>query len=205
MLRPVISAKALPGLVRYVEAQPERATTAARIALNDVAAGAGMKLLREGIEDEVAFPAGYLDRDKMYVSQKARNNNLEVVISAAMRPTSLARFVQGDKTPNRRGGVKVRVKRGGSVREMKRAFLVRLRQGNTFDNGFNLGLAIRLDKGERLINKREAIQLDTNLYILYGPSVDQVFRTVAYTATPDILEMTEREFLRQFVRLNEEG
>lgn len=203
---PVIDGRALPGLARYIEEQPQIANTAARIALNDVAAGAGMKLLRQGIEEEVDFPAGYLGKDKLYVSQKARDANLTVVISAARRPTSLARFVQGDKTPNRRGGVKVRVKRGGAVKTMERAFLVKLRAGKTLEN-FNVGLAIRLKEGERIINKREqsAIQLTHNVYLLYGPSVDQVFSSVAYFSIGEILEMTETEFLRQYVRMSDEA
>lgn len=204
---PVIDGRALPGLAKYVEEQPQIATKAARIALNDVAAGAGMKLLREGVEDEVNFPPGYINRDKLYVSQKARDANLQVVISAAMRPTSLARFVEGDKTPNRRGGVKVRVKRGGAVRTMDRAFLVKLRAGKTLGENFNLGLAIRLKEGERIINKREqsAIQLTHNVYLLYGPSVDQVFSSVAYFSIGEILDLTEAEFLRQYVRLADEA
>jgi hypothetical protein len=37
--------------------------------------------------------------------------------------------------------------------------------------------------------------------LLYGPSVDQVFRTVAVDISPPLLDNLQSEFLRQFQRL----
>lgn len=80
---------------------------------------------------------------------------------------------------------------------MKGSFLVKLKSGNAkTDTQFNLGLAIRLKPGERLRNKTSMTQLDHNVYLLYGPSVDQVFRTVREDIAPDTASFLEAEFRR---------
>ena len=78
---------------------------------------------------------------------------------------------------------------------MDQAFLVRLKNNN-------IGLAVRLKPGEVLQNSEKAVRLDNNVYLLYGPSVDQVFRSVADDKTPKILSDVTAEFLRQFARLS---
>lgn len=203
-----ITADALPRLADYLERSPARAREAARLSINDVAGGSGLKLLRDAVQDEAAFPARYVDKSKLYLARKAYNNRLEAVIAARTRPTSLARFAVPGQTPlstRREKGVRVQVHHG-ATRRMSSAFLVRLRAGNQVsDEAYNLGLAIRLKPGERIINKRQqsAVQLDHNLYLLYGPSVDQVFREIASEQSPAILDKVESEFYRQFVRLGD--
>lgn len=195
----------LEGLTRYFERAPEIATQAARLAINQVAQRGGLKLLRERMLREVAFPMGYLN-DSRLVVRKAYSDNLEAVITARQRPTSLARFARGSPpvAGNRRQGVTVTVK-PGEPRFMKSAFLMRLRAGATVgDNNFNIGLAIRLKPGERILNKNKqnTVQLSHNLYLLYGPSGDQVFRTVADDTAPEVASMVKDEFFRQFARLS---
>jgi hypothetical protein len=192
---------ALDGLERYVGSMPKASREAARIALNDVASGEGLALLRQETNDQVAFPPGYLNDERLGVTERARDTSLRVVITGRQRATSLARFASGQTPASTRGrGVRVTVK-PGSAREIERGFLVNLRRGNA--DGGNLGLAIRLKPGEILRNKTEVkrIALDTNVYLLYGPSVDQVFRDVALDESPELLRMAEREFFRQFFRL----
>jgi hypothetical protein len=41
--------------------------------------------------------------------------------------------------------------------------------------------------------------------LLYGPSVDQVFRTVAVDISQPLLVHLENEFLRQFIRLQNDA
>lgn len=196
-----ILSEALAGEIDYFRRLPDVANMAARMALNDVARGSGMKLLRAAIEKQVHFPPGYVNNDRLFVSQPARNDKLEVHITARQRPTSLARFAQGATLGKRGGGVKVEVHHG-SLRPMKSAFLVRLRAGAALSNEqFNVGLAIRLKPGQRLVNKRVQTQLGHNVYLLYGPSIDQVFREVAAEEAPHITPLVENEFLRQFTRL----
>jgi hypothetical protein len=174
--------------------------TAARQAVNKTLDWGRAQAARE-MREQVAFPASYLsgENGRLRVTRRATNADLEGVITGRQRPTSLARFSKTHdvSAARRRGGVNVQVKPGGA-RFMKGAFLMRLRQGNTLtDTAFNLGLAIRLKPGETLDNKKVRLQrADSNLYILYGPSVDQVFRTVAGDISPEAGERLEREFNR---------
>ena len=193
----------------YFEEFPTIARTAARLSINQVADRQGRKLLIDEMLSQVAWPRGYLDRDRFNV-RKAYNENLEAVITARMRPTSLARFVRGQAAAaagRGMGGVRVQV-RPGATKSMPSAFLMRLRAGASMsDTNYNLGLAIRLKPGERILNKtkQSLTQLGHNLYLLYGPSVDQVFRTVAMDRAPEIVSMVETEFYRQFARLSAEA
>lgn len=176
---------------------PQRATDAARIALNDTMSGPGLVLLRTDTQEEVNFPAGYVDKEKLYLKQRAQNNKLEVRIAARARATSLARFAQAGTKVNGKAGVNVQVHRGKTI-YLKRAFLIKLRSGATALD--NIGLAIRLKPGERLQNSDKAINLGKNLYLLYGPSVDQVLYGVATKDTQQVLGMIGVEFRRQMQR-----
>jgi hypothetical protein len=159
----------------------------------------------ERIRAQVNFSASYLSpsQKRLYVQQQAKRGSLEAVIRARGRPTSLARFVQGAPTPGE--GVTVQVA-PGKAKFMRRAFLIKLRAGSdAIETRFNMGLAIRLRPGERLENKKNVVQLQRNLYILYGPSVSQVFMAndgtgVAKDLEPQVLDEMETEFLRQFER-----
>lgn len=202
-----ITADALKETAAYFQFARGFATQAARLALNDVAKGPGLTLLRTAITDQVDFPAGYIGNDKLYVSKYATGDDLEVGITARMRPTSLARFAKESLSGKRSSpGVHVQVKASGGLKFMASAFLIRLRAGATLsDENFNVGLAIRLKPGQTVINKREqsGVQLSHNLYLLYGPSVDQVFREVASEHTEPVLDLVESEFFRQFARLSD--
>jgi hypothetical protein len=76
--------------------------------------------------------------------------------------------------------------------------LLNLRSGN-------IGLGIRLKNGETLTNTVGAKLITSGplagVALLYGPSVDQVFRTVAVDISPALLQELSVEFLRQFERL----
>ncbi|MCQ4311691.1 phage tail protein [Pseudomonas stutzeri] len=142
------------------------------------------------IRKQVAFPARYLS-SRLTVSKKASGRSLEAVITGRDRPTSLARFAKNKDigAARRKGGVSVSVG-PGQTRFMSGAFLMQLRGGN-------LGLAIRLKEGESMRNKRKMTRVGKGLYLLYGPSVDQVFRSVADEhAAPEAADYLEREFIR---------
>lgn len=173
---------------------------AAARAINKVSRDSRVEIARD-ILDQINFPASYVApaQKRLYVSQQATTGNLEGRITARTRATSLARFVQG--SPRAGQGVTLEVTPGRS-RFMKRAFLMKLPagQGNV-DSKFNMGLAIRLRPGETLQNKATARRMQKGLYLLYGPSVDQVFRArdgsgVATDRAPQIVRELEREFLR---------
>lgn len=199
-----ITISGLDAAKHFFEVAPDLATEAARISINDVATGAGLTLVRREIEKEVAFPAGYLnDPSKIGVTQLASNSNLQATISARARATSLARFAMTAPFPTpKKGGVTVTVTPGNP--KTIPGFLVRLKRGASLtEDNYNLGLAIRLKPGQQLINRNSAptVFLDSNIVLLYGPSVDQVFRDVAVEQSPAIAGLVGNEFYRQFARL----
>lgn len=201
-----IEYEAIDGFADLMSAYKREAPVAARIALNDVSEGEGLAVYRKAVEDQVDFPDGYVTTDRLGVRTRATDDRLSVMISGRQRATSLARFARGGQTvqSTRRKGVRVKVSKQGAGALMERAWLVRLNRGSARDRDyFNLGLAIRLEPGERLRNKREvrATQLDDNVYLLYGPSIDQVFRDVMVSDTPVVLDKVRDEFFRQFFRL----
>lgn len=159
------------------------------------------------IRKDTAFPAGYLVQGnrggKLKVTKSATPNDLQAAIRAEFRPTSLARF-SAQTSPGlakRAGGVHVTVK-PGSMKFMKKAFLVKLRRGTALTESIhNLGLAIRLKPGENVKNKKVVPASKTNkkwngVFLLYGPSVDQTFRSVAEQMGPEVKAFLEREYLR---------
>lgn len=175
--------------------------TAAVRAINKLADHGRARAAAE-IGRQVNLPASYLSPSggRLAVSQKATKGNLEARIRARTRATSLARFVTSG-TPGK-PGVRVSVRPGSSI-TLPKAFLMKLRAGKELtDTKFNLGLAVRLKSGESLRNKYKRVQLAKNLYLLYGPSVDQVFlhndekRGVAVDLSPELADKLEAEFTR---------
>lgn len=161
----------------------------ARNAINkaiDRARTSSAKDIRQGLN----FPAKYLN-DRLTVSRRASGTRLEAMISGRDRPTSLARFVSNRSQKPGKAGVNVQVS-SSAAKRMSQAFLIKLRSGN-------LGLAIRLKPGATLTGSRAAKKFssrDANLYLLYGPSVDQAFATVLPDQEEQSAEYLEREFLR---------
>ncbi len=204
-----IEVDGLSELGRYMDLAPRIAKTAARVAINQTAERKGLVALRDLMSEEVAFPENYLrDPKRLAVTQRARDGNLEARVTARSRPTSLARFASGASIIGRRaggGGLTVRVN-PSLRRTLSQAFLVRLRagEGPVTDDSFNIGLAIRLKAGEVISNKIKMAPFGGGLYLLYGPSVDQVYRTVAASNAPMIADYLAEEFFRQFV-LRSEG
>lgn len=147
------------------------------------------------MREQVGFAANYLSgsNGRLTITRKAQKGDLEGIITGRHRPTSLARFAVGGRV-GRRAGARVMVKPGLATR-LDKAFFVNLRSGNT-DTKNNLGLAIRLPEGKRPSSAYKPTQLGKNLWLLYGPSVDQVFDDVATDMGPETLDFLEAEFLR---------
>lgn len=179
-----------------LESAPDKILLAAQRAINRVLETTRTSSARK-IQKQVNLPARYLSgaNGRLQIAKKARAKDLEGIIQGRERPTSLARFLKGAPRPGR-AGVRVEVK-PGSTKEMKNAFVLRLPQGSTLtDTQYNLGLAIRLSDGEALRNKKQVVKVGKGLYLLYGPSVNQVFRSVAEEEAEPAAEKLEREFLR---------
>lgn len=205
-----IAAVNLLDIDEFLSSQPEKTREAAKLAINDIATRKAVPQMRRAMREEVDFPPGYLENpDRFGVTRQATTSDLSATITARFRPTSLARFAQNQSFDGARrtGGVTVKVNKSGGGARINRAFFVRLRQGKDTADGFNTGLAIRLKPGERLRGRKKGasgVQLAPDLYLLYGPSVDQVFREVSVAESPQVAVQLEKEFLRQYVRLSGE-
>lgn len=189
-------------LESFLAATPDITRRAASFAMNDVLSGSGLARYRKAVGREVNFPAGYAD-EKITFGSPATPSRLEASVIGRQRPTSLARFATSGSVGSK-GGITVRVKGGSTF--MPGAFLVRLRAGNTLtDDGFNVGLAVRLKEGT-VLKKRDTsrmVHLESNVVLLYGPSVDQILRNeVSEAETPEVIQAVATEFYRQFARLS---
>lgn len=204
-----IEIRGLRELRSYFQQFPQQAAIAARLAINATTRHAA-RLASKSIRDQVAFSRSYLgaaDRpdSKIRISKYARGGDLEAVITTRDRPTSLARFALGSPSFGRRvkgqRGPRVRVKTGGASQTLKRGFYIKLKRGAELnEDAFNLGLAVRLKKGEALAKSQKATPLGGGAYLLYGPSVAQVFDTVRSDIAPAVADFSAAEFLRQFRR-----
>jgi hypothetical protein len=191
-----IFADAFESTASFFKSLPDIAEQAMGTAINQVADRDGLALLKRDMREQVDFPPGYLENEKhgLKVVRRAGKGSLEAVIRGRDRATSLARFARGQNRDNTQGrGVRITV-RGGRTQTLKKAFLVTLRNGNT-------GLAIRLKDGESPKFTQGAVKLANNVYLLYGPSVDQVFRGVAEDRAGDLSNMVTKQFFRQFDRI----
>lgn len=193
-------------LEQYFRTIPEKAELAMQMAINTVSARSGMALIKKSMLNEIAFPSGYLNADRLKVTKRATRSRLESTITGRKRATSLARFVTSGTVVNSRtsNGVSVRVKRGKTT-YMKNAFLVRLNKGASLtEDNYNIGLAVRLSAGESLANKytqHRSWLVPGKVALLYGPSVDQVFDDVSAKVGPELALQVESEFYRNFGRL----
>lgn len=196
----------LDRLADYYRRYPELATRASTSATND-AAGHALALARRAVREELNLPQAYTnDPDKLTVAKRAGGVSSEAVVLANARPISLARFATSRTLGRQAGGVRVKVKRAGATRAMRKAFLMPLKQGawdvDTKAGVYNLGLALRLPPGEQIRNKRVAKKLpgQGNVWLLYGPSVHQSFRLHLSEIAEKTGDYFERRFLRQITR-----
>lgn len=141
----------------------------------------------------VKFPSGYISKNsgRLYVDERASSHKLEASIVGRKQPTSLARFVTGGT--GKKKDIQVQV-RPGRTRKMPNAFLMNLRSGNK-------GLAVRTKAGERPRGAYVPRRIKPGLWLLYGPSVDQVFKTILGDrkgSVEKIEDFLQEEFSRLF-------
>jgi hypothetical protein len=186
----------LDQVLGYVEEIPAKQRRAAVQAINKTA-DRGRAHGARVIMQQVNFPAAYLNptQNRLVVDRKANGNNLEAAIAGRARPTSLARFVVGNPQPRSGDEISVAIKMGAGAKRLERAFMVKLRSGNT-DTKNNLGLAVRTGNGVKPSNAYKPINLGGGAYLLYGPSVSQVFKSVRFDIEPDTLKYLGDEYDR---------
>ena len=190
----------LEDLAEFRTLGPRTAQAASR-AINTVARKQRTTAARR-IGDQIALPRSLLgpNKGRLYISQFSTPSNLVARITARSKPTSLARFVKGARKRGR--GVSIEIK-PGRLKRIQRAFILKLRSGAQLtETKFNLGLAVRLRPGERIQNKRKFLNSSSNLYLLYGPSVQQVFLSEDGTGVARDLERSTADTLQtEFLRL----
>lgn len=187
---------------------PQRAGKAMSLAINDTARDILVTQARKQIYAEVNFPQGYLDQDRLGVDQFSTPTQLVAVVKGRDRPTSLAQFATAAGTPTKRGEfipVRSIQVHPGRNKQTNRTFLLSLKRGDNPTG--NVGLAIRLRPGESVekVDRYPVKEIFPNVYILYGPSVDQVLQGVVTDLRPAVLENLSSEFYRQFERLSNGG
>jgi hypothetical protein len=176
----------------------------ARLAVNDTTRRA-RTMAADLIGQQLGFPTGYLSPSggRLTIKKFATGDDLEGIITARARATSLARFTRGGAVGRPPKGAPLGVNLAvhpGLAKFMKGAFLIHLPSGSDTETLGNLGLAIRL-RGRPVRNKKIHVrEIDKGLFVLYGPSVSQALggeRGVAAELSPELSEYLLKEFLRQ--------
>jgi hypothetical protein len=193
-------------LQRYMTSAPDATRQAMSDAINGAIKFAYAESSRE-IRKDVNFSQDYIgsvaNGNRLKVSLYATKDAPIAKIRAEPRAVSLARFA-ANRGVFGKAGVSIMVK-PGREEFLKESFLMRLSVGSaavTTDN-FNIGLAVRLKPGQVLRNRHKAVKFSTrdpNLYLLYGPSVDQVFNHVRDRIEPAVSKFLTSEFYRNFAR-----
>lgn len=204
MIKWDVNAIGIDAFESYVNSFPQASRKAALLSVND-GARKGRTLAKREIMKQVALPSSYLgdaSKGRLRISRWASKNKLQAVITGRGEATSLLRFAinQGslhakgthDSIVAGRGSVKLRVK-PGSTSAIDNAYILRLKNGN-------YGLAIRPGKGG-VRGRYKQKRLGSRWALLYGPSVDQVFRDVRVDIAPEVHHYLTSEFDRQFYRL----
>jgi hypothetical protein len=210
-----IKAKGIKNLQSFLDRNSEVAEKAAAMAINTVARKVYADSKRK-ILAQVNLSAGYLDgRDgtepRLKITAKAKPGKLSTSIRGRQRATSLARFdakqmyAPSKKGGRKKAGISVVVKRQRV--KMPQAFFVNLNNGN-------IGVALRVKEGEAIRNKnimgqpmKTKVPRKDNAYLLYGPSVQQVFsadgngKSILQEGIEYVETNIDREFQRQFARL----
>jgi hypothetical protein len=166
---------------------------AASMALNETAQYA-RRITSAEIRKEIALRQGSISA-RIRVRRTASPNDLEAIVSAEDRATSLANYSNSPRQFGRqKRSPRVKVLSGGANQPMRGAFWIRLR-------GNNVGIAVRLKAGERVRNKNKMSSVGRGVYLLYGPSIGQAFGSQARKMIPQISDYAETRVAHHLERL----
>lgn len=194
-----ISSTGIKGLAEFVARTPEVAREAAKLAVGDTAEW-GRNLAKREMKAAVNLPEDALAARRFRIAQRPTNAHPEAVLSADNNPLGLSRFVVGQKakgTPH----PKVRILVGGATKSFSSpdrkgtySFLI-----PTPGGADGVGLAVRT---KRPLQKSQAARkIGPDLYLLSGPSVNQMFGQMIPALVPRIEAKMQTEFARQYERL----
>lgn len=187
----MIEQKGLSAAISDIADLPANMRKALVAAVNAVVPDA-YSLSVERITEQVALTKTYV-KSRLYVSQTATVQDPMAVISGRVRSTQLRRY-QGKqlytaaKLPGKRrlAGTSVRVKAGGQTKVLNHAWIIKLKYGDLDAKaGMTMGIAMRTGTGRN------------DYRILYGPSVDQIFRDVKDEIRPEVEQMLATEWVKQ--------
>jgi hypothetical protein len=186
-----VFAVAVEGITAFdsIEELNPKVLRAARLAVNYTVRLSRTTAARS-MEKQINFPRGYLtgQSGRLTIPKFASDGDLIAILRGRDKPTSLARFVVGGAKPGAKTkGVSVEVD-PGIAKYMPSAFAIKLRNGN-------IGLAYRTKSGKPP-KSVGAKKLGDNLWLLYGASVDQVFRDTRSMIKGDMQEHMSKEFQR---------
>jgi len=188
-----VSSGGIRGLEEAIKRFPQAAAEASKLAVNDTIDFARANI-RKAIVDQIAVPPDAITPARFGVTRRATQNKLEAVLSASNQPLGLVRFARGEKVSGKTG-VQVQVKKGGEIRTLKNAFFL-----PTPGAPGSFALAVRAPGG--LSNSRGAYRVKgTDIYLLSGPSPNQLLANIAPKLLTTIQTRLNREFTRQYARL----
>lgn len=194
-----VSERGIDGIQKYLEKYPAVAKQAALLAVSDTAQWARTYVKRTA-SLAVRLPPEVMSGGKFTV--KVDRKAMSATVSASKNVMGLSRFV----TSERKAGAKypsTKIKIGGGVKQWGHpgvkggdyAFLI-----PTPNGADGVALALRTKTPPR--NTRAARKIGRDLYLLYGPSLDQIFGRYMPTLVPRVETYLQAEFARQFRRLN---
>ena len=188
----------LSDVIDDFENLPDRVKKAAQRAVNRATQRAKTAASRK-MREQVAWTASYLD-GKMDV-KFAQAGESEGSLRVMFRPTSLARFARGSKTPWT-PAKQLHVGAASFKNPNGKMLFVPLKAGSgpITEDSMNIGLAVRLKDGDAVRGKYKMKPFGKGLYLLYGPSSAQVFFTVAEDLVPDVADWLSDEYTRQLNR-----
>ena len=189
----VISSTGIRGLEEAIRRQPEMAKQAAKFAVNDTIEWAKTRI-KTGIEQQVAVPKDSITPARFGITRRATSQELEARLSASNQGLGLIRFVTSQRIARAKAPT-VRVKPGGAAVKLERAFLI-----PTPKAPGSFALAVRAPGG--LAKSRAARRIPgSDVYILSGPSPNQLLANIAPALLPTIQTRLQQEYARQFERL----
>lgn len=145
------------------------------------------------IAAQVKLQKSYI-RDLLAVSKKASKADPDAVITGRKRPTLLFRYGAVQRTvparngKRRKAGVSVNVKRKSAPAEGKWFIVHRLK------NSGASAVISRFRRSSGVGNRWDGLK------VLYGPSVDQLWRDVRDDVAPEVMEWAGTELVRQLER-----
>ena len=188
----------LEDLASWFEQFPKEAPEAARRAVNFAAQRYGKDAANKisaqlNFRTKLFYPSNPgKGRISVRLASKA---DLTAVVSASSEPLLLSKFATNFPKGAIRKGTLPRVQVGRSNETIKDGFFVRFKNGTT-------AIAVRLKKGESVRGKKTAKTYplrkgDPTTSVLYGPSLDQAFKTKVGDSMQSVEASVRQEFIRQ--------